>query len=45
LGADSGWTTTESWIVENREEFTALVSYLQTLGRAKDWRPDKDYEK
>jgi len=26
-------------------EFTAVVAYLQTLGRAKDWRPDKDYER
>jgi cbb3-type cytochrome c oxidase subunit II len=33
------------WIVENQEEFTAMVAYLQSLGRAKDWRPDKDYEK
>ena len=33
------------WIVEKPEEFTALVAYIQTLGRAKDWRPDKDYEK
>ncbi len=32
------------WIVNNPAEFTALVSYIQTLGRAKDWRPDKDYE-
>jgi cytochrome c oxidase cbb3-type subunit II len=33
------------WIVENQQEFTALVAYMQTLGRAKDWRPDQDYEK
>jgi cytochrome c oxidase cbb3-type subunit II len=33
------------WIVNNEGEFTALVAYLQTLGRAKDWRPDGDYEK
>ena len=32
------------WIAEKPEEFTALVAYLQTLGRAKDWRPDNDYE-
>ena len=32
------------WIANNEEEFTALVAYLQTLGRAKDWRPDRDYE-
>jgi cytochrome c oxidase cbb3-type subunit 2 len=33
------------WIVNNEQEFTALVAYLQTLGRAKDWRPEKDYER
>jgi cytochrome c oxidase cbb3-type subunit 2 len=33
------------WIVNNPEEFTALVSYLQTLGRSKNWRPNADYEK
>ena len=33
------------WIANNPEEFTALVAYLQKLGRAKDWRPDQDYEK
>jgi cytochrome c oxidase cbb3-type subunit 2 len=33
------------WIAANQQEFTAIVSYLQTLGRAKDWRPDKDYER
>ena len=33
------------WIVNNDDEFHALVAYIQTLGRAKDWRPDKDYEK
>ncbi len=32
------------WIVEDPEEFQAIVAYLQTLGRAKDWRPDEDYE-
>ena len=31
--------------LSNEEEFTALVAYLQTLGRAKNWRPDNDYEK
>ncbi len=30
---------------ESSEEFKAMVAYLQTLGRAKDWRPDSDYEK
>ena len=33
------------WLVENPEEFAAMVAYLQTLGRAKNWRPDKDYER
>lgn len=33
------------WIVENPEEFQSVVAYLQTLGRAKDWRPNSDYEK
>ena len=26
-------------------EIDDLVAYLQTRGRAKDWRPDNDYEK
>lgn len=33
------------WIANNEEEFNALVSYIQTLGRAKNWRPDNDYER
>jgi len=33
------------WIVANPEEFDALVAYIQTLGRDKNWRPDNDYEK
>ena len=33
------------WIANNDDEFNALVAYIQTLGRAKDWRPDHDYEK
>lgn len=33
------------WIANNDEEFTALVSFIQTLGRSKNWRPDNDYEK
>jgi cbb3-type cytochrome c oxidase subunit II len=33
------------WIANNEEDFNALVAYLQTLGRAKNWRPDNDYEK
>jgi cbb3-type cytochrome c oxidase subunit II len=33
------------WIVENPQQFKAVVAYLQTLGRAKDWRPNADYER
>ncbi len=33
------------WIVEDEKEFHSLVAYLQTLGRAKNWRPDNDYER
>jgi cbb3-type cytochrome oxidase cytochrome c subunit len=33
------------WIVNNPEEFKAMVAYLQSLGRGKDWRPANDYEK
>jgi cytochrome c oxidase cbb3-type subunit II len=33
------------WIANNEGEFQALVAYVQTLGRAKAWRPDNDYEK
>ncbi len=33
------------WIVNDPEQFQALVAYLQTLGLAKDWRPDNDYNK
>jgi len=33
------------WIAANEEEFQAMVAYLQTLGRAKNWRPDNDFEK
>jgi cytochrome c oxidase cbb3-type subunit II len=33
------------WISSNPEEFNAMVAYLQTLGRAKNWRPNEDYEK
>ncbi len=32
------------WIANNEPDFQAMVAYLQTLGRAKDWRPDRDYE-
>jgi len=33
------------WIVNDPVEFKAMVAYLQTLGRAKNWRPNNDYEK
>lgn len=33
------------WITSNAAELDALVAYLQTLGRAKHWRPNGDYEK
>ncbi len=33
------------WIANNEEDFQAMVAYLQSLGRAKNWRPENDYEK
>lgn len=33
------------WIAGNGPEFQDMVAYLQTLGRAKNWRPDGDYER
>jgi cbb3-type cytochrome oxidase cytochrome c subunit len=30
--------------VEDAKEFEAIVAYLQTLGRAKNWRPENDFE-
>jgi cbb3-type cytochrome c oxidase subunit II len=33
------------WIANDEKEFQSLVAYLQTLGRAKNWRPDNDYER
>jgi cytochrome c oxidase cbb3-type subunit 2 len=33
------------WIAGDEKEFTSLVAYIQTLGRAKNWRPDGDYER
>ena len=33
------------WIVADPQELKALTAYLQTLGRAKNWRPANDYEK
>jgi cytochrome c oxidase cbb3-type subunit 2 len=32
------------WIANNEQELDDLVAYLQTRGRAKDWRPDNDFE-
>jgi cytochrome c oxidase cbb3-type subunit 2 len=32
------------WIADNPQELDDMVAYLQTRGRAKDWRPDNDYE-
>lgn len=33
------------WLVSDEGEFKAIVAYMQTLGRAKNWRPDNDFEK
>jgi len=33
------------WIANNEDEFQAILAYMQALGRAKQWRPDNDYEK
>ena len=33
------------WIVQDAAALEAVTAYLQTLGRAKSWRPDNDYEK
>lgn len=33
------------WIAQDEGEFKAIVAYMQTLGRAKNWRPDNDFEK
>ncbi len=32
------------WIASNPQELDALLAYVQTLGRVKDWRPAHDYE-
>jgi cytochrome c oxidase cbb3-type subunit 2 len=32
------------WIAANPQEADALIAYVQSLGRVKDWRPAKDYE-
>ena len=33
------------WVVSTPGELEAMTAYLQTLGRAKQWRPENDYEK
>jgi cytochrome c oxidase cbb3-type subunit 2 len=33
------------WLLTNPGEFQAITAYMQTLGRAKNWRPANDYEK
>lgn len=33
------------WIASDETEFKAIVAYMQSLGRAKNWRPDNDFEK
>ncbi len=32
------------WIANDPVKLEALVAYLQSLGRAKEWRPEHDYE-
>lgn len=32
------------WIANDPKEFEALLAYIQTLGRSRDWRPNHDYE-
>jgi cbb3-type cytochrome c oxidase subunit II len=32
------------WIIANPAEQDALIAYVQSLGRVKDWRPAHDYE-
>lgn len=32
------------WIANDPAKLDALVAYIQSLGRAKDWRPEQDYE-
>jgi cytochrome c oxidase cbb3-type subunit 2 len=33
------------WIVNDPAELDALVAYVQSLGHAKDWRPEGDFER
>jgi len=42
---EGDWTSRSMTHLQRPKEFTALVAYIQTLGRAKDWRPDHDYER
>jgi cbb3-type cytochrome c oxidase subunit II len=32
------------WIANDPQKLGALVAYIQSLGRSKDWRPEQDYE-
>jgi len=32
------------WIASDPKELDGLITYIQTLGRQKDWRPAHDYE-
>jgi cytochrome c oxidase cbb3-type subunit 2 len=32
------------WIAADPQKLDALIAYIQSLGRAKDWRPEQDYE-
>ena len=32
------------WIANDPQKLDALIAYIQSLGRAKDWRPEHDYE-
>jgi cytochrome c oxidase cbb3-type subunit 2 len=32
------------WIASDPAELDSLIAYIQSLGRAKDWRPAHDYE-
>ena len=32
------------WIANDPRELAALTAYIQSLGRAKNWRPAGDYE-
>jgi cytochrome c oxidase cbb3-type subunit 2 len=32
------------WIANDPQKLAELTAYIQSLGRAKDWRPEQDYE-